>query len=151
MIRKCTNFEEEFSSFIRASGRWRDTTPEALLGRWARFIDDCEQGYPHDAEDYFNDLTSRDSLEDAPTSEELQAFPEMQQLRARVEEIDSRLRPLLMTDVFPRIPDECWWARGIVKFGRKRFVDEVRREVVSRSMTSQESPAHSRAWDQSPR
>jgi hypothetical protein len=128
VTRKITNFEEEFSSFIRASGRWRDTAPEALLGRWSRFVEDCEQGYPHDAEDYFNDLTSRDSLELALTSVELQQFPEMSQLRARVEEIDSRFRALLIPEAFPGIPDKFWWARGMVKAGRKRLVEDVRRE-----------------------
>lgn len=127
MTRKMANFEEEFSSFIRASGRWRDTSPQALLGRWSRFVDDCEQGYPRDAEDYFNDLTSRDSLERAMASVELQEFPEMSQLRARVEEIDSRFRALLIPEVFPGIPDEFWWARGMVKTGRRRLVEDVRR------------------------
>ncbi|MFE4621870.1 hypothetical protein [Streptomyces mirabilis] len=128
MTRENTNFEEEFSSFIRASGRWRDTAPEALLGRWSRFVDDCEQGYPRDAEDYFNDLTSRDSLERALASVELQEFSEMSQLRARVEEIDSRFRALLIPEVFPGIPDKFWWARGMVKAGGKRLVEDVRRE-----------------------
>jgi hypothetical protein len=128
VTREITNFEEEFSSFIRASGRWRDTDPEALLGRWSRFVDDCEQGYPRDAEDYFNDLTSRDSLERALASVQLQEFPEMSQLRARVEEIDARFRALLTPEVFPGIPGEFWWARGMVKAGGKRLVEDVRRE-----------------------
>ncbi len=98
------------------------------MGRWLRFVDDCEQGYPHDVEDYFNDLTSRDSLERALTSVELQAFPEMSQLRASVQAIDSRFRALLIPDVFPRIPEEFWWARGMIKGGRRRFVEDVRRE-----------------------
>ncbi|MEU9358013.1 hypothetical protein AB0D35_07840 [Streptomyces sp. NPDC048301] len=128
MTRKITNFEEEFSSFIRASGRWRDTAPEALLGRWSRFVDDCEQGYPRDAEDYFNDLTSRDALERAMASVELREFPQMSQLCARVEEIDSRFRALLIPEAFPGVPGEFWWARGMVKIGRKRLVEGVRRE-----------------------
>ncbi|WP_406499495.1 hypothetical protein OG936_32445 [Streptomyces sp. NBC_00846] len=128
MTRNIADFGEVFSSFIKASGRWRDTAPEALLGRWSRFVVDCEQGYPHDAEDYFNDLTSRDSLERALASVELQVFPEMSQLRASVEEIDSRFRALLIPDVFPGIPEELWWARGMVKGGARRFVEDVRRE-----------------------
>ncbi|MFJ4340948.1 hypothetical protein [Streptomyces sp. NPDC088915] len=128
MNQRTANFQEAFSSFIEASGRWRDTTPEALLGRWSKFVDDCERGYPHDVEDYFNDLTSRDSLERALNSVELQVFPEMSQLRARVKGVDSRFRALLIPDAFPGVPEEFWWARGMVNSGRKRFVEDVRRE-----------------------
>ncbi|MCC8249751.1 hypothetical protein [Saccharothrix luteola] len=121
-------FDEEFSRFTKSSGRWRDPTPEALLGRWSRFVDECEQGYPRDAGDYANDLTSRDALERALTSAELQIFPEMSRLRESVEEIDARFRALLIPDVFPGIPNEFWWARGMVKSGARRFVEDVRRE-----------------------
>jgi hypothetical protein len=121
------DFEEVFSNFIKNSGRWRDVTPEALLGRWSKFVDDCERGYPRDAEDYFNDLTSRDGLERALASVELQEFPEMAQLRASVAEIDSRFRAILVPDVFPGIAEEFWWARGMVRGGSRRFVEDVRR------------------------
>lgn len=122
------NFRDAFSSFVRESGRWRDVEPEALLSRWRTFVEECEQGYRGDAEDYFNDLTSRDSLARAMDSAELQSFPELVPLRAEVEAVDSRFRALLIPDAFPRIPEESWWARGVVKFARRRLVDDLRRE-----------------------
>ncbi|MFF1821362.1 hypothetical protein ACFVWG_28935 [Kribbella sp. NPDC058245] len=128
MNRADDEFGEEFSTFIRASGRWRDTMPEALLERWVRFVDDCEHGYPLGAEDYFNDLTSRDALERALNSPQLQRFPELSQLRKNVERVDSRFRALLIPDVFPGIPGVSWWARGMVKAARKRLVEDVRRD-----------------------
>lgn len=122
------SFREEFSSFVRAAGRWRDTYPESLLARWSTFVENCEQGYQGDAEDYFNDLTARDSLERVTIAVELQKFPELSQLCTEVEALDSRFRALLIPDVFPGISKEFWWARGVVKFGRKRLVDDLRRE-----------------------
>ncbi|MFJ4838635.1 hypothetical protein [Streptomyces sp. NPDC088746] len=123
-----SGFRDEFSRFVAASGRWRDTEPEALLARWSTFVDQCEQGYRGDAEDYFNDLTSRNSLERALVAGELQKFPELADLRVEVEAIDERFRALLTPDVFPRIPVETWWARGVVKAGSKRLVEDLRRE-----------------------
>ncbi|MGA5703847.1 hypothetical protein [Peterkaempfera bronchialis] len=122
------NFRDAFSSFVRESGRWRDVEPEALLSRWSRFVESCEQGYRGDAEDYFNDLTSRDSLARALDSAELQSFPELVLLRAEVEAVDARFRTLLMPDAFPRISEESWWARGVVKSARRRLVEDLRRE-----------------------
>ncbi|MFJ6849651.1 hypothetical protein ACIQM3_03775 [Streptomyces sp. NPDC091271] len=123
-----SGFRDEFSRFVAASGRWRDTEPEALLARWSTFVDQCEQGYRGDAEDYFNDLTSRNSLERALVAGELQKFPELADLRVEVEAVDERFRALLTPDAFPRIPAETWWARGVVKAGRKRLVEDLRRE-----------------------
>ncbi|MFH8755583.1 hypothetical protein [Streptomyces atroolivaceus] len=123
-----SGFRDEFSRFVAASGRWRDTEPEALLARWSTFVDQCEQGYRGDAEDYFNDLTSRNSLERALAAEELQQFPELAGLRLEVEAVDERFRALITPDAFPGIPEETWWARGLVRAGRKRLVEDLRRE-----------------------
>lgn len=128
MTQGTENFRDAFSSFVRESGRWRDVEPEALLSRWSTFVEGCEQGYRGDAEDYFNDLTSRDSLARALDSAELQSFPELVLLRGEVEAVDSRFRALLMPDAFPRVPEESWWARGVVKFARRRLVEDLRRE-----------------------
>jgi hypothetical protein len=122
------NFREAFSNFVRESGRWRDVEPEALLSRWRMFVEECEQGYRGDAEDYFNDLASRDSLARVMDSVEMQSFPEFAFLRVEVEALDSRFRALLIPDAFPRIPEESWWARGVVKFARRRLVECLRRE-----------------------
>lgn len=118
-------FREAFSTFLKRSGRWRDTEPEALLARWASFVEACERGYRGDAQDYFNDLTSRDSLDRAMHAPELQAFPELPEYRARVEAVDSRFRPLLTPDAFPRMDPKFWWSRGVVRYGRKPFVDDL--------------------------
>ena len=98
------------------------------MSRWSTFVEDCEQGYWSDAEDYFNDLTSRDSLASALEAAELQRFSDLVLLRREVEAVDSRFRALLMPDVFPRIPEEAWWARGIVRFAKRRLVEDLRRE-----------------------
>lgn len=121
------SFSQAFSDFLKRSGRWRDTEPEALVTRWAQFVEACERGYRSDSQDYFNDLTSRDSLERAFAASELQSFHQLQLLRAEVELIDVRFRTLLLANAFPRIPESHWWARGMVKFARKRLVVDMRR------------------------
>ncbi|WP_156753504.1 hypothetical protein [Actinokineospora pegani] len=128
MNRDVSAFDEAFTRFVEATGRWRDTSPDALLERWLTFVAECEQGYSRDAQDYFNDLTTRDALERASTAPELHVFPELARLRTRVEKADSRFRVLLVPDVFPCIPKECWWSRGIVKGGARSFVEDMRRE-----------------------
>lgn len=121
-------FEEAFASFVRGTGRWRDVEPGALVSRWKNFVDRCEEGYGGNAEDYFNDLTSRDSLEKALNSVELRRFPELALLHEEVRLTDVRFRAILIPDVFPKLPEESWWARGVVRFARGRLVDDMRRE-----------------------
>lgn len=121
-------FQEAFSRLVRGSGRWRDIEPDALLSRWREFVGVCEEGYGGDAEDYFNDLTTRDSLEQALNSAELQRFSELALVHGQVLELDSRFRAILIPDVFPGLPETSWWARGVVKFARSRLVNDLRRE-----------------------
>jgi hypothetical protein len=126
MIQISNAFRTHFSSFVRAGGRWRDAEPDALLNRWAVFIESCERGYPSDAEDYFNDLTSRNSLDDALMAEELQKYPELAELRSEVEALDARFRAILVADAFPRMPKQFWWTRGVVKYAKRRLVEDLR-------------------------
>jgi hypothetical protein len=120
-------FREAFSNFARSRGGRRNNSPEELLAVWTRFIEDCEAGYSGGAdEDYFNDLTSRDLLAEALDAEELQQFPQLVTLRAAVEEADRRFRAILRPDAFPSIPEEAWWARGVVRFAKKQLVEELR-------------------------
>jgi hypothetical protein len=128
MISEPSNFVDSFSNFIRRSGRWRDVEPEALLSRWRAFVESCEQGYQGDVEDYFNDLTARDSLEEAFRAPELAEFSELVPIRTEVEKLDSRFRELLILDAFPGISEESWWARGVVRFARRRLVEGLRQE-----------------------
>ncbi|MFX0593653.1 hypothetical protein [Melissospora conviva] len=118
-------FRAAFSAFLEGSGRWRDTEPETLLARWSNFVDACERGYRDDAQDYFNDLTSRDSLERAMNAAELQGFAELSEFRARVEDVDAKFRPLLLPDAFPRINERSWWVRGVVRYGGRRLAEDL--------------------------
>ncbi|PRW64740.1 hypothetical protein CEP50_02560 [Actinopolyspora mortivallis] len=76
-------------------------------------------------EDHFDDLTSRDSIERALNDPELQDFSDMVVFRTRVEILDARLRPLLIPDVFPKIEERAWWARGLVRYARRKLVSEL--------------------------
>ncbi|RBQ20503.1 hypothetical protein DP939_09390 [Spongiactinospora rosea] len=96
------------------------------MALWAAFVEQCEQGYSGEAEDYFNDLTARADLEKAMTDARLQKFPELAQLRAVVATLDERFRALLLPDAFPRT--QHWWARGVVRSAKRRLVEELRRD-----------------------
>jgi hypothetical protein len=120
------SFETAFAEFTVASGRWRDTTPSELLARWSKLVSECEAGYLGDAEDYFNDLTSRDAIERAVRNEDLCRYDEMVAFKEQVARIDERFRALLEPDAFPRIPAEDWWARGVVRSAGPRLVRDLR-------------------------
>lgn len=97
-----------------------------LLARWEKFVAECERGYSSDAEDYFNDLTSRDAIERALRDEGLSQHPEMAVFRQQVIRIDLRFQALLRPNAFPRFSEEDWWARGIVRRAGHRLVNDLR-------------------------
>lgn len=120
------SFSDMFAQFMRNSGRWRDCEPDALLRQWSEFVESCIHGYKGDAEDFFNDLTARDGLERAMREATLNRYPEMNDLRESVKEIDTRFRKIVRPDVFPRMPESEWWNRGIVRYAGPRLVEELR-------------------------
>ncbi|NJC86298.1 hypothetical protein [Planosporangium mesophilum] len=114
-----------FAQFMRDTGRWRDCEPEALLARWSIFVESCIRSYEGDAEDYFNDLTARDGLERALREPILARFPELDDLRRAVLEIDAKFRKILRPDVFLGASGQEWWNRGIVSYAGVRLVEEL--------------------------
>ncbi|MFC4050004.1 hypothetical protein ACFOY4_09945 [Actinomadura syzygii] len=112
-----------------------------LLGRWERFVAECERGYRQDDEDYVNDLTSRMAIERAMRSEELARFPEMAEFRRQVVRIDERFRVLLHPDVFPNLPAEEWWARGMVRYAGHKLVNDLRKRGVTIDLVSEGNDA----------
>jgi hypothetical protein len=120
------DFVDAFSQFTRESGRWRNTDPDSLVAQWADFVENCEKGYPGEAEDYFNDLTARDALERALVEPSLAAFAEMAALRRKVYLIDQRLRAVLRPHVFEKFSEKEWWNAGFVYRAGPRLVEDMR-------------------------
>lgn len=119
------SFAQVFAQFMRDTGRWRDREPDALLARWSAFVGSCIRGYEGDAEDYFNDLTVRDGLERALRDPVLAHYPELDNLRQAVLEIDVKFRRILRSDAFPKNSEQEWWNRGIVSYGGTRLAEEL--------------------------
>jgi hypothetical protein len=119
-------YEQAFGDFVRAAGRWRDVSPEQLVSRWRRFVEECLAGYPGRAEDYFNDLTARGALARAMGDPFLNRFQEMAELKQEVAEIDVLLQPQMRPDVFTRFADDRWWERGVIRSVGHRLVVDLR-------------------------
>jgi hypothetical protein len=119
-------FAAAFTQFVRDRGRWRDCEPDALLARWVNFVNECVRGYEGEGEDYFNDLTARDSLEDAMRAPCLAGYVEMADLRRAVVEADEKFQAILRPDAFPGVPQEAWWARGMVRYAGPRLAMELK-------------------------
>lgn len=122
------SFAQAFAEFMRHTGRWRDCEPDALLARWSTFVESCVRGYQGDSEDYFNDLTARDGLERALREPALARYPELEELRRAVTEIDDKFRAILRDDAFPKFSTDEWWNRGIVRYAGARLAEDLHRE-----------------------
>lgn len=75
-----SELSQEFSRLIRRSGRWRDSRPNELLDRSARFVSDCVQVYSPDSTDYGDYLTARHGLGQVQGQQEWQRFSELRAL-----------------------------------------------------------------------
>lgn len=93
-------------------------TVEKLLSSWQRFVTEVEQGYDDSIDDYTNDLSTRDLLDDV-----LRAVPQdlSRTLLATIEPLDRRFQQATRADdqhlieTFIRPGEGWWWSRLPVK------------------------------------
>ena len=88
-------------------------------------MDWCKDGYRWDVSEYSNELAVREKLELLLTAERLQTFQELQELKARVCEIDNRFKSLLKPEV--QLPNrEHWWEQGVLKRAGEQYAEYFR-------------------------
>lgn len=104
----------------RFLGRRRRVTADTLLDDWTSFVVEVEGGYAGSIDDYANDLTSRDLLEELVRDSQ-------RSLRAKLERVldpwDERFKQATADDQdalsrFFSIGDGWWWRRRTPKKGR---------------------------------
>lgn len=120
------DFVAGFSRVVRRGGRWRNCEPVELVAQWSGLVSNCISGFSGGVEDYFNELTSRDDLEDAINAPELSRFSEIWQVKDAVLAADGEFGKILIPDVFPKFPASQWWNRGIVRYAGPCLVKELR-------------------------
>jgi hypothetical protein len=100
----------------------RQHSPAQLLAQWDQFVQWCEERYSWDVSEYLNELSVREKLERVLTAEQLQPFPELRELRARVTDIDNRFKATLNPNV--QLPNrEQWWERGVLKRAGQQYAE----------------------------
>jgi hypothetical protein len=91
--------------------------PTSLIAGWEFVVESCEEGYGDMLDEYFFDLTVRDTIEHVLHDGPLQECPQMAWVREQVAALDVRFRALLQEDVVvPRWSDRPWWARHPLKY-----------------------------------
>jgi hypothetical protein len=116
-----------FREIARERG-WPDSTsPAGLLDQWRALAMAAEEGYRWTIDEYSNEISARDVLEEIFTDSVLRAEPEAQELCGRVAEVDSRMRALIRDDVHIGRPDDPWWRRGVLRRAGPDYVEDLER------------------------
>jgi hypothetical protein len=99
--------------------------PTTLIAAWEQTVEQCEEGYHDNLDEYRFDLQARDTIEQVLRDGPLRECPQMGWVRAEVEAIDRRFRMLLQEDVVvPGPPDDPWWRRHPLKYAGAEAVAE---------------------------
>lgn len=121
-----TEFLERFEEFAGAS-RWRTTpSPAGLIDHWREFVETCEEGYSSTIYDYENERAVRDLLEKALNDPILRRYPELVDLRASVDDIDTRFRKACRDDVSIGDASAAWWKRCVPRKADGEFAADLR-------------------------
>ena len=119
-------FVERFLEVQRELGYARTLLPTAVVGAWRDFVDECERGYAMSIYEYDNDLSDRLLIERLLHDEQLAAMPELDWVRAEVEELDRRFRELLLPVLLPHRSAERWWAAHPPRRGGAELAADIR-------------------------
>ena len=118
-------FLAEVEAVLGGPNSLRGHSPAQMIEQWEQLMDWCKDGYQWDVSEYLNELSVRDKLEHLLTAKRLQPYPELQELKSRVAEIDARFKPLLRSDVQLE-NHEHWWERGVLKRAGEQYATYFR-------------------------
>lgn len=112
---------------MKAAARLRlAVSPAQLVAQWRDFVETCEEGYSSTIYDYENERAVRDLLDKALNDPILRRFPEIEDLRSSVEEIDERFRQACRQDLSVGDSGWPWWRRCIPRRAEGEFADDLR-------------------------
>ncbi|NYH78619.1 hypothetical protein FHR84_001944 [Actinopolyspora biskrensis] len=118
-------FETRFREAQLEDGHWRTASTDDYLAMWRELVALCEDGYDDITDEYEFDLQARDALEIALNDPALNEHEEISELRARVFEIDARIRDILCDHPVKNPDSHPWWNCYIPRFGRRDFAEDV--------------------------
>lgn len=120
--------QQSFFDSIRLALRSRgfEDEPYELLVSYQFILDQFQDSYEWNIEEFDNDISIRSIIEVAVLqNEELQRFEELNHFRAKVYELDDKLKQ--KTFYFCRSPRLPWWMNRILKKAGSRYSEDVKR------------------------
>ncbi|MFF5054062.1 hypothetical protein ACFY1S_12855 [Micromonospora sp. NPDC000663] len=100
--------------------------PTGYVEGWEQFVGFCEEGYHDNLDEYWFDLSIRDSIERLLTDERLFGFPQMGWVRERIEAADERFRAVLSEQPMPGRSERSWWEAYLPAWAGSEFATELR-------------------------
>ena len=114
---------QKVQEVLRQNG-WEES-PALLLEKWSSFVSECEEGYNWEIEEYWNEIRVRNWIEALLSAPELKEFEEFKEFTARVEEIDSMFRGLLLPDVSLKKNEGNWWEEGVLRYAGETLARDL--------------------------
>ncbi|GAB2796554.1 hypothetical protein [Amycolatopsis magusensis] len=116
---------ERFAEVVADFG-WRTAPgPEQLAGQWEQVVDLVEAGYEDNIYEYHNDLTVRGLIDRLLTDEELRGDERLDGFRARIAQVDTRLRNLLTSAPVHDIAGP-WWETRVPVYAGEELAKDLR-------------------------
>ena len=115
-------FAESVHSKLVERGLRRIKYPVHLLEGWEGFIEDVETSFGMGIDEFDNDLSIRDLIEDVLIDETLREFEDYAIFAERVKELVTRFVTLLSTA--QSRPGTTWWDRGVPQYAREELAED---------------------------
>ncbi|WP_438387114.1 hypothetical protein [Actinopolyspora saharensis] len=120
-------FRREFREALIEAKCARMYSPEDLIEMWDDFVGYCEYGYLENIEEYNNDRSTRDLIEDVLNSEKISQGKEIADFSKKVEKIDERFGSILASESIRPDGPPYWWKCFPPKYAGPELVDCVRK------------------------
>lgn len=98
----------------------------SLITEWDGFVTLCEEGYSFDLSEYDNDLAVRRKIKDLVEKEAIRDDPSFATLIVALNNVDNRLRDVLLPNTFRSYATNHWWETGLLKYGGEEYASDVK-------------------------
>ena len=102
----------------------------SAVDAWEYLVHECEKGYEDCIEEYWNDLSNRDVIEELLFTPKLEGFEELEPFRKRVLIADTNFKILAHERTLGVDNRTAWWHQIILKIAGERLAEDYLDEYI---------------------
>ncbi|MDN5217501.1 hypothetical protein QQ020_35845 [Fulvivirgaceae bacterium BMA12] len=119
------NFIDTYNNQLESKNISRKFSPSAYIDAWSAFVHLCIEGYDSSIYEFDYDVQIRDEIEKVLNIKDIQKYDEYKDFREKIQNLDRKLKSILVFDIQKNESSEQWWKKGRLAYAGREYAETL--------------------------